>query len=276
VRIAILHAAHEMRDWRLHYFLGFIAAKWEQQGHEVVDCFGPRPGIVGDLLFVHVNRSVVSKPYLEMARRHPRSINGWLNDIRKRRISRLLIERPDDPWTGPVIVKTDLNHGGKPEYMQHHRSWDAAPLPLWSRMLLRRLTRPRRADFPQGVMHYPIFPTLREVPRRYLRDRRYVVERFIPEREDSRYVLRHGYRLGNRFIAYRYSGDQPVLRAPEEYDATIAFPDELRHQLIENQIDYAMVDYVEHEGRIHILDMNKTIGDPSGEKIAAFLAAGIR
>ena len=45
---------------------------------------------------------------------HPRVVNRQVRDSSKRRVSRNLV-RPGDGWEGPVIVKTDRNHGGLPE-----------------------------------------------------------------------------------------------------------------------------------------------------------------
>lgn len=275
MRIAILHAAHGFRDWRQIYFLGLIARQWERWGHKVTDCFGPVAGVRADLLFVHTDLSVVPRACLAMARRYPASINGTLKDIRKSRISRLLIRRPDEAWDGPVIVKTDLNHGGVPERWAHGFRWASSRLPGWVRSMGRKLTCPPVADFPGGPTHYPVYHSLREVPVRYFRDRQYVVERFVPEREGSRYVLRHAYRLGSRYVAYRFTQEDPLVRSPKTYDAEIPFPEEIRHYLIVEGMEYAKIDYVEHGGRVYILDVNKTIGDPTGDDLAGFLAAGI-
>lgn len=276
MKIAILHAATESADWRRSFFLGLIASVWEQQGHEIVDCFGPSPGICGDVLLVHTNLSVVPPDYLAMARRHPRHLNAGLGDIRKHAYSTLRIDRPDDAWTGEVIVKSNLNHGGRPEWLDHQRWWNHRPLPRWVRQAGKHWTRPRLPDFEGGWKHYPIYESVGRVPRRYFSSPHYIVERFMPERDGDRYVLRHGYCLGGKRIAFRFSMGDRILRHPKSYEAEVPFPPALVELCQRMSIDYAKIDYVEHDGRVFVLDVNKTIGDPTGLEIAAFLAEGLR
>jgi len=62
-------------------------------------------------LFLRVERACASAQFLA---ERPAVVNGHLVDLSKRAVSRNLV-RPGDAWPGPVIVKSDLNHGGVPE-----------------------------------------------------------------------------------------------------------------------------------------------------------------
>ena len=74
-----------------------------------------------DLVLLHVNLSVVPDEYLELASRYPIVVNGKAKDIRKSTYSTLRVTR-DDPYAGPVIVKSNLNYAGVPEAIQGVRT----------------------------------------------------------------------------------------------------------------------------------------------------------
>ena len=92
---------------------------WREDGHTVIYLFGTRRLIPADLIFVHVNLSVVPDAYLEFASRYPIVINGRIRDIRKSTTEPAATRRS---LGRPVIVKSDLNHGGEPERTLRH-SW---------------------------------------------------------------------------------------------------------------------------------------------------------
>ncbi len=126
-RIAVLFHRREPRENISSYIVDHLARFWREDGHEVTYVFGTRQFVPADLVFVHVNLSVVPDEYLQFAARYPVAVNGRIRDIRKSSISRNLL-RPDDAWSGPVIVKSDLNYAGIPERMLREswlqrRSW---------------------------------------------------------------------------------------------------------------------------------------------------------
>ena len=105
-----------------------------------------------------------------------------------------------------------------------------------------------------------------------------VVEKFMPETEDGFFCNRVALIMGENVRCGRAYSYSPVVKG-----AGI-----VRNELIETPpgfaevrekfgIDYGKVDYVEHDGQIHVLDVNKTPGGLAdaeinmgiGEKLAA-------
>jgi len=106
---------HELqRGVRLPYMIYGVAERWRAAGHRVLVHHGTHDPPEGDLAIVHIDLTVIPEPYRALAARYPRVINGSVLDVSKRSFSRILLERESD-WSGPVIVKTDANFGGRPE-----------------------------------------------------------------------------------------------------------------------------------------------------------------
>jgi hypothetical protein len=104
-----------------------------------------------------------------------------------------------------------------------------------------------------------VFPSLAEVPEGVLENPALVVERFLPEREGDLYALRTHTRLGDRHRSRRVLAAEPVVKANrtvrreeiEPNPEVVAAADRLG-------LDYGKVDYVVHEGRVVVLDANRT------------------
>ena len=241
------------------YIVDHLAGFWREDGHEVTYLFGTKPFVPADLMFVHVNLSLVPDDYLEFASRYPVAVNGRIHDIRKSSISRNLL-RPNDPWKGPVIVKSDLNYAGVPERLLGE-SWLQRRFQPW-RELTRRAARVagRSAPFPDP-RNYLVFDTLADVPAKWFHDRNVVVERFRPEKEGGLYHLRMYQFLGDRTICTRLASPDPILKARGSVRVERIEPDneivEWRRRL---GMDYGKLDYVINEHEVVLLDANKTTG----------------
>jgi len=120
-RIVVLFHKGDRQSDLSGYIVDHMARCWREDGHAVTYLFGTRPFVPADLLFIHVNLSVVPDEYLEFASQYPIVVNGRIRDIRKSTTSRNLLF-PGDSWGGRVIVKSDLNYAGEPERMLR-RSW---------------------------------------------------------------------------------------------------------------------------------------------------------
>lgn len=258
-RIAILfHQNDRHRDVSC-YAVTHLSEFWREDGHDVILLFGAGRFVRADLIIVHVNLSVVPDEYLDFARRYPIVLNGAVRDIRKRTISQNLVTR-DDEWTGPVIVKSDLNYAGYPERTLG-RSWLARrfrPVRRARRLLSRLRGLPLVFEDPSD---YRLYNSPREVPERFYSDERIVVERFLPEIEDGHYHTRIYQFLGDRGICERIIARSPVVNDASSVRVETIAPDpeiiEWRHRL---QFDYGKLDYVINNGRVVLLDANKTTG----------------
>lgn len=241
------------------YIVDHLARCWRDDGHAVTYVFGTRRFVAGDLVFLHVNLSVVPDEYFEFASRYPIIVNGRIRDIRKSTTSQNLLRRGDS-WEGRVIVKSDLNYAGEPERMLR-RSW------LWHRCrswravgtLAERLGT--RAEPFRSWRDYMVFDRLADVPESWFNERRAVVERFKPEFEDGLYHLRMYQFLGDRASWSRLASPQPLVKAGTSVRVERAEPEpEIVAWRERLGMDYGKLDYVRHNGEVVLLDANKTTG----------------
>jgi hypothetical protein len=257
-RIAVLFHERDRETPLSSYIVDHLARYWREDGHEVVYLFGTKSHVPADLILVHVDLSVVPGKYLAFASRYPIVLNGQVRDIRKSLVSTNLV-RARDSWTGPVIVKTDLNYAGKPERARTPKWLEKRP------RLLRTARRARawltgREDLPEFT-DYLIFESANEVPVGLSRRKDVVVERFLPERENNLFHLRMCQVLGDRRISTRVASHQPVIKAGTSVSSEPIEP----HPEVETwrkrfNLDYGKLDYFVHDGRAVLIDVNKTIG----------------
>ena len=276
-RIAVLFHERDRRRDLAVYSVYHLAQFWREAGHDVRFVFGPRDYTPADLGFLHVDLSVVPAPYLELAARYPLQVNGRVKDIRKSAFSRNLVGA-GDAWDGPVIVKSDLNSAGRPERLLREPAWVRAhALTRRAEWYLRRLTGAPPFD---DSRDYVLYPHRARVPPRYFRDRRFVVERFLPEIADGLYHTRIFQFLGDRWTCTRLSAREPVVNAAAAVHTADVEPHlEIRAWRRRLQLDYGKLDYVEREGGIELLDVNKTTGavraHPDLEALRRHRAQGI-
>jgi hypothetical protein len=245
--VAILFSEHDQPDG---YVISRLAEYWRQDGLRVEYLFGTDRYVPADALLLHVDLSVLPDDVLEFARRYPLVINRHARDIRKRTFSRLLVERSSD-YSGPVIVKSNLNFGGGPESGRH-------PNPL-----LRLYHRARRGWFRllTGNQSYRIYASKAEVPGPIWMDPDLVVERFVPERRGDAFALRTYHYFGERDSFFLCTSPEQIIKSSSTTRIDPLVPDPrlitLRREL---RLDYGKIDYVQLEGEPIILDINKTVG----------------
>jgi hypothetical protein len=264
--VLITHVYDNFRD--RDFLLRNLAGHWLDAGHEIslVEGLGNWPD--GDVAVMHVDLSVVPSAYSEAAKRYPIVVNGAAVDVRKRLVSRNLVAR-NDGWTGPVIVKTDLNFSGIPEkqaaecFRRDGNPADLPPGPIVS------TTRP-----------YPILGSPDEVPADVWDNPGFVVERFLPEQDALGYWVRAWVFFGDRERCTRYRGTHPIVKS-----ATIVahepapVPEELRAERERLGFDYGKFDFVVRDGQALLLDANRTPSapppNPEIEASNARLAGGL-
>lgn len=258
-RIVVLFHPGDRYHGPSTYIVDHLARCWREDGHAVTYVFGTRRVVGGDLVFLHVNLSVVPEEYLDFASRYPIIVNGRIRDIRKSTTSQNLLCR-DDPWSGRVIVKSDLNYAGEPERMLR-RSW------LWHRSTAWRALGAfaagpgERGDPFRSWRDYVVYDRLSDVPDAWFNDPRVVVERFKPEFEDGLYHLRMYQFLGNRGSWSRLASPQPLVKAGSSVRVERVEPEpEIVAWRERLGMDYGKLDYVRHNGEVVLLDANKTTG----------------
>jgi hypothetical protein len=198
---------------------------------------------------LHVDATVVPRRVTELLPPTLPVLNSNVRDISKRRISELLVSKGDN-YNGPVIIKTNANASGKPDRLrgvQDFRSWG---------------DRVRHWSGLSSDLCYSVFTSKSGVPRYVWREKALVVERFVPEFMDGRYVLRKWVFLGDASVLLADYSSSPIVKAPasEPVDLPGPPPSELIARRIELGFDYGKFDYVVHKGRAILLDANSTPG----------------
>ncbi len=275
-RLAILVHEHDAFESQ-PYFLRECVSLWRAQGTEVNVMHGPKPPNGADLGFLHVDLTVVPPPYLEACRAFPHVLNGRVADISKRVVSRNLVRRGDG-YVGPVIIKTNLNHGGKMEALR-------APEPDSARVAARGLRSllPWNRIKRRGGLAYRIVDSVREVPDAVWDRRDLVVERFLPERSGRYYIQRSWIFLGDRELVTVWYSKKPIVKARNiaRYEHADGVPDELRRVRCEMGFDFGKFDYVMIDGKPVLFDANRTpilglFTRPENAHCLRHLADGIR
>jgi hypothetical protein len=252
---------HE-RDRAAHatfYIVWSLATIWRERGIDVRVHHGLRGLPQADVLFPHLTVSRMPPEYAAVLDGHPRVVNRGVRDVTKRSFSRQLV-RPGDGWEGPVIVKTDRNCGGVAERAVYGH-WEGRRARL--RRALRRLVglpAPKLAFATHmESARYPVFASVGEVPPGVFRNRALVVERLLPERIGDRYCLRNYTFLGERFVCARRRGPHPVVKAgTDDVREEVDVSPEIEAERQRLAFDYGKFDWVVHEGRPVLLDVNPT------------------
>jgi hypothetical protein len=164
-----------------------------------------------------------------------------------------MLLRRADSYAGAVIVKSNSNFAGANDFARLRSS----------RKLLRRLVhRLLHRGYRLDAIPYQIYPSLGDVPRKVWADRRLVVEKFVPERQDSLYCLRKWVFLGDTNILILNRSTDPIVKAGDSSRDTVqgGVPQELMAERQRLGFDYGKFDYVMHAGRAVLLDANSTPG----------------
>ena len=253
--VAVL--AHDLFGLDDNTTVSIIARRhWSAQGCRILVHRGIKPPPPADLAILHVPLTRVPRRYLKLTSRYERTINGVVADVSKRRISAdLLCE--DDPYDGPVMVKTDLNHAGVAERRVRRGE------PSWRAQLVSTLER-RLPPHWFGCLaddRYLVFGAKREVPRWVWRCRGLVVQPLHVERRGSLFALHQWYFLGRHDCVSTFLSHDPVVKLSsvvERLPLHDDVPDAIRRRRAELKFDYGKFDYVIAGGVPVLLDANNT------------------
>ena len=268
----LLHEQARYDDTR-HPFIWYFAKIWEKSGIEVEALRGIPDFLPStDVLIAHVDVTVVPPDYVDFINQFSNVINGRLTDISKRAISSDLVGQ-DDSYNGKVIVKTDMNYGGVPEMQYEWRSGEKS-------RFLTHVQRPWSRIDCLDPEKYPVFDSIKDVPSGVWRNTNLVVEKFIPEREGDLYAGRAAFFMGESSTCMRVYSRSQIVKGPAILQMEpIETPAELNEIRKRIGLDYGKIDYVVHDGEIHVLDVNKTLGGVEDEdinwKYASLLSDGL-
>lgn len=252
MRIAVITHPRDrrLRSWlggriavsRPFYQLDAILLAGHAQGLRWVFTDPGQPFQPADAAILHVDTSLISQDFLDLAAAYPIAINGTVADIRKRHVSRNLVDQTSD-WPGPVLVKSDLNCQGMPEAYLARQAALAAGLP------------PPAPTAPD----YQLFDSISEVPTQIWHDPARVVERYLPEKRGAHNVLRVWSFLGDYERCTWYSAPETIVKGQNIVEfGPSEVPDEIREERKRLGFDYGKFDFaIGPEGPV-LYDANRT------------------
>ncbi|MBN2169131.1 MAG: hypothetical protein JW738_07790 [Actinobacteria bacterium] len=232
------------------YLISHLASYWELAGHQIT--MGLADNIDTDIGILHIDLTRIDKESLPKNPFHRPFLNGRVLDISKSRFSTLKL-LPRDNWDGPVIIKSIFNFYGDPEWRNNSHGFPERI----RRKLSKKSWRLARRLPPHK---YPVLSKLSDVPGWVWENPELIVERFMPERERGFYCMRGWLFFGKRGYTYKMLSENSVVKAGNitEYRLLGDPPPELEEFREANGFDFGKFDYVEHDGRPILLDINKT------------------
>lgn len=173
-------------------FITFLMKEWERYGFSVGVVRGINAPINADVIIPHIDLTVMPEEYINFLEQYPVVVNRHVIDISKSRISSNIIGQ-NDSYSGPVIVKTNLNYGGLPEKRLLSKGNSYALLSrLHAETLLFKLQRLGLWKWLNYMdpTNYPVFDSLKDVPPAVFDNKALIVEKFLPETDGEFYYLR--------------------------------------------------------------------------------------
>lgn len=275
-RIVVVRRPNDAFD-RTPYIIHLLMEQWRQWGF-TVDVSGHVDTATGSRTVVipHLDATRMPADYEASFARCAVVVNRTVTDISKRRISENLVTRPTD-YDGPVIVKTDRNCGGLPEFQRIKDNGQVAQAAL---ALARRLPWALTGMIGQ----YKVFDHPSRVPRAVWRNPLLVVEKFLPERQDGMYCLRQYIFFGTSEINTLVFSTDPIVKARNVTRRQVLSEPSPGVRDIRTALgfDYGKFDYVLQDGRVVLFDANHTPtynpASPAGSArpLIMGLAGGIR
>ena len=281
-RPTVVLLAHKLLGVDENATVSIIARRhWAEQGCRILLHRGAKAPPPGDLAVLHVPLTRIPQRYLDLASGYPRTVNSAVADVSKRRISTDLL-RQGDPYDGPVIVKTDLNHAGGSERRARRKAR------TWRKRITSALERWLPPDWFGHLPddRYLVFDAKRAVPRWVWNCRALVVQPLHAERYGDLFALHQWYFFGDHDCVSTFLSNDPVVklssvvqRLPLHQDV----PEAIRRRRAELKFDYGKFDYVIADGVPILLDANNTPHEGKGgqahprvHNICAMLEGGLR
>jgi len=273
-----------------HYIISHLAKRWERMGIRVIMHHGPNDLPPADIAVLHVDKTVVPQIYHDALANYPVVVNRNILDISRERYSQIRLTA-DSNYAGAVIIKTNANYGGMPEYRPQAKQHSGRVRHFLNhaRKQLLNLTpiqHPSKPDWSTrkslNPRQYPIFRSLKDVPRGVWENPCLIAEKFCPELEGQHFFVRYWSFFGDRSGTGRYGSRNPIVKFSNRTteDIAVEIPASLIEKRRELKIDYGRFDFVVHDKRAILLDVNKTLGsDATLESYGDFLdnlAQGIK
>ena len=248
-QMPLLTSANE-RLQRIH-LICVLAAIWRERGDVV--SFGDNPPENTDVCISHTDYSLISDDFIASSPAGIPLINANARNILKSNVSQLLLHK-DSEWAGPVVIKTNANAHGAEEYAYH-----TLDIPRLLKILAARVF-PWQWLGELPLRQYPILDKMSDVPDWVWRDERLVVDRFMPEREGELYILRLWMFFGDKEYCMKVKGELPLVKSRKLVSVELvdSVPEEVREVRQRLGLDFGKIDFVMHDGKARVFDVNKT------------------
>ena len=235
---------------------------WEAQGHKVQFFSGIKEKTGADLVISQIDMTVRSKAYQAFMQEEKAVLNFGVTDIRKSTFSQLQLFE-EDTYQDEVIVKTELNCGGKPDRYVLYKTPLVKQIPLRLSHAAYRLkqTLKTRSLSPLAYTNklnkpYRVYSSLADVPKEVFQNKHLIVEKFLPEHTGTEYLLRYCVFLGDRSFAAAFKSQTSQVERDDCVIRLDAVPENLMALRNEIGLDYGKFDYVEIDGEAIALDIN--------------------
>ena len=260
-RIAILLHHRKGNKLLIHH----LANHWRSMGHDVVFYEGIGKRIEGDILIPQIDLTVTPKDYIEAIEAFDGIIlNRGIYDISKKKISTQLVDESSG-FEGEVIVKPNLNFNGYPELRLKSKVAKVAHLLKKSLGLV-----------PEA---YKVYSSIHTVPPKFKNSKKFVIEKFLPFKDQDEYVMGLTSFFGDRFNSVELRSKNPIIKGYNVSSAVeIQTPTEVVAAVKKHRYDYGKFDYCWHKGELVLFDTNKTPGSYGARvnsRIAEVLGPGI-
>lgn len=246
-RVAILNNSGHTPGSRSH-LISLLADYWRDNGIEVIELSGTARFVEADLLFLHLSRPVIPEAYRRFAAQYPVAFNAQACDIRKHLYADGQLEA-GARYKGAVIARPA---GGQPVQAAAPASGAG-----FLRSLLRRSAIPAQDAAPAND-NYRIYPSLGDVPAEKFNPG-HIVQKFLPEEAQGRYLLRQYYFLGDRhFLSLQTSGASIIRSAAPMSLEEWAPPADLLSLRRQLNLDYGRIDFVQQDGRPFVINVSRS------------------
>ena len=121
------------------YLLSYLIPLWTEKGI-TIEISTPQNCKDADLAVLHVDLTNVPELYSQACQKYPAVLNGSFLNSAKSVISHQLIT-PEDHYEGPVIIKTEANFGGIPEYLLKKQTYPSYTVKPAKSILLPSMVR---------------------------------------------------------------------------------------------------------------------------------------
>lgn len=266
-RLKIVVLTHEKDNHFIcvNYFIKLLIKEWEHIGFTVEVVRGIDYFIEADIVIPHIDLTIIPAKYLDYIYRYPIVINKHVLDISKSKISTNIVGR-NDPYDGPVIVKTNFNCGGIGE---KRISFEERTLyPFLSKLNSKLVSKLRRKCEGRVLWkhvktlnpnHYPIYSSLKEVPKNIFNNKNLVVEKFLVETEGDNYCLRNWLFFAEKGVNVLSRSNKMIIKASNTFQSEeVLIPAELYSIREQLRVDYGKFDYVLRDGKVVLFDVNRT------------------